>query len=208
MKGKLQYLTISMVLLLLIFPFFEKSNIQLIITNIFLTAILIFGVYAVSYSRKNIMIATALGLPWFGLSWIDLFKLISSPIIAPITNILLMLFLTFTMLVIFSFVLKSTEMNRDVLYGAVSIYMLIGGIWWVIYMFVDMFQPGSFSGIKSWSDFLYYSFSTLTTVGYGDIVPVTSAARSFAVLEAIVGVMYLAIIISRLVGMYIARSKR
>jgi hypothetical protein len=208
MKGKLQYLTISMVLLLLIFPFFEKSNIQLIITNIFLTAILIFGVYAVSYSRKNIMIATALGLPWFALSWIDLFKLISSPIIAPIANILLMLFLSFTMLVIFSFVLKSTEVNRDVLYGAVSIYMLIGGIWWVIYMLIEMMQPGSFSGIKGWSDFLYYSFSTLTTVGYGDIVPVTSVARSFAVLEAIIGVMYLAVIISRLVGLYITQSKR
>jgi voltage-gated potassium channel Kch len=208
MKGKLQYLTISMVLLLLIFPFFEKSNIQLIITNIFLTAVLIFGVYAVSYNKKNIVIASALGLPWFVLSWIDMFKLAPSNIIAPISNILLMLFLTFTMLVIFSFVLKSTEVNKDVLYGAVSIYMLIGGIWWVIYMLIEMMRPGSFSGIKGWSDFLYYSFSTLTTVGYGDIVPVTSVARSFAVLEAIVGVMYLAIIISRLVGLYIAQAKR
>jgi uncharacterized membrane protein len=52
-----------------------------------------------------------------------------------------------------------------------------------------------------WSDFIFYSFTTLTTLGYGDITPVSPAARSFAVLEAITGVFYAAVLVARLVGL-------
>jgi len=222
MKGKLRYLTISMFLLLILTPFLEKGNLQRIVSNILLSAILIFGVYVVSYSRNNIFIAVILGLPWFIFSWISL--LIPVPIfISAFNSILLILFFIFTAKVIFIFILKSSRVNKDVLYGAVSVYMLIGGIFWIIFSLIEVLQPGSFSGIANWyqagaadlvktdppwTDLLYYSYSTLTTLGYGDIIPKTSVARTFAILEAIFGVMYLAIIISRLVGLYITQSKK
>lgn len=100
--------------------------------------------------------------------------------------------------------------------GDFVVYLLIGGTWAGIYSLVEAVAPGSFAfdralnpdGVIRTFDLIYFSFTSLTTMGYGDLVPATSHARSFAVLEAIVGVMYLATIISRLVGIYITRSSR
>ncbi len=75
---------------------------------------------------------------------------------------------------------------------------------------LEAIQPGSIvnniSGVVNLSDFVYFSYITLTTLGYGEIIPMTAGARSLAIIEAIVGVMYIAIIISRLVGLFIADS--
>jgi hypothetical protein len=77
-------------------------------------------------------------------------------------------------------------------------------------LLVETAQPGSFyvssaqnlDHMINWSDLMFFSFVTLTTLGYGDITPVTSAARSLAVIEAVFGVLYNAILIARLVGLY------
>lgn len=153
-------------------------------------------------------------MPWFVLNWTDVI-IYPSPIIKLISGVFFILFFAFSAVVIFLFVLRSVEVSKDVLYGAVCVYILIGGMWFAIYALLYSVQPGSFyaaaavsaDGILGWSDFLYYSFATLTTLGYGEIVPVTSHARSLAMLEAIIGVLYLAVIIGRLVGMYITQSK-
>jgi hypothetical protein len=110
--------------------------------------------------------------------------------------------------------MKSEQVDADVLYGSVCIYLLIGGIFAMIYLLIETLHPGSFfidpayniNGVVDAADFIYYSFITLVTLGYGDIIPVASYARGSAVIEGIIGVMYLAIIISRLVGLYIANS--
>ena len=86
--------------------------------------------------------------------------------------------------------------------------MLLGLAWVSIYQLVEVFYPGSFVGGSIdgadrnliVSELLYFSFVTLTTLGYGDINPVTPVARSVAVLEAVAGVLSLAIIVSRLVS--------
>ena len=103
------------------------------------------------------------------------------------------------------------RVNEDVLYGAVCIYMLIGGTFSMVFALIEGLLPGSFhtastGQLLTWHDFVYYSYATLTTLGYGDIVPASNHARAFAVLEAILGVMYLAVIISRLVGNFISQD--
>jgi hypothetical protein len=79
-------------------------------------------------------------------------------------------------------------------------------IWAYAYYFLESFHPGSFSIVENSTDdlvdFNYYSFVTLTTVGYGDILAITRAARALSIFEAITGQLYLAIMISRLVGMH------
>jgi hypothetical protein len=88
--------------------------------------------------------------------------------------------------------------------GAVAAYVLLGVIWAYAYDFVEFLRPGSFSGPVSAADgpraFFYFSFVTLTTVGYGDVLPVHAAARSLVTLEAVVGTLYPAILIARLVS--------
>jgi len=214
MKNKLRYLTLSFVLLLLLYPFLEGGVTQMIILNILNTLICCLGIYAVSYNKKNLIVAIMLGLPRFVASWMTLLSTSPPLYIGLISSVFLALFYGFTAIIILFFVLKSEQVQEDILFGAISIYMLIGGIFSMLYTVIETINPGSFyinpdcniNGVLDWTDFLYYSFATLTTLGYGDIVPVTSHARSFAIIEAIIGVMYLAIIISRLVGMYIAHS--
>ena len=107
---------------------------------------------------------------------------------------------------------KHVDMNR--IAGAISVYMLIGLIWTSLYFAVSLFDSQAFTGIAelthyeekltstAYLDLLYYSYVTLSTLGYGDVTPVSRAAQSLAYLEAICGVMYVAVLISAMVGSY------
>jgi hypothetical protein len=96
--------------------------------------------------------------------------------------------------------------------GAVAAYVLLGVIWAHAYSLLAILRPGAFSGPVNPADgpraWFYFSFVTLTTVGYGDVLPVHPAARSLAVLEAVTGPLYLAILISRLVALAVAPLPR
>ena len=93
--------------------------------------------------------------------------------------------------------------------GAVCVYLMLGVIWALTYSLLEAGIPGSFAGLSEqaagskWDpDWVYFSFVTLTTLGYGDILPVTSSARAMAYFEAIVGQFYLAVLVAGLVGAY------
>lgn len=96
----------------------------------------------------------------------------------------------------------------DRVFGAVVLYLLLGLIWAVAYQLVDSVSPESFAGHSEESeglaDWVYFSFITLTTVGFGDITPVALSARSLAILEALVGQLYPAVIIARLVSLQVS----
>jgi len=93
----------------------------------------------------------------------------------------------------------------DRLVGAIVVYLLLGLIWGVVYAFLGTHSPEAFSGhpdaTEGLSGWVYFSFVTLTTVGYGDITPITRGARQLAMLEALVGQLYPAVIIARLVSL-------
>lgn len=106
-------------------------------------------------------------------------------------------------------VFAERSVTEDTVKGGLSIYILFG-IWWeILYSTIWAFDNGSFSltAAKHGNpDFFYFSFITLTTLGYGDIVPIGGYARIAATLEAMVGQVYLAVFIARLVGLHIARA--
>jgi cbb3-type cytochrome oxidase subunit 3 len=101
--------------------------------------------------------------------------------------------------------------NRIV--GAVCVYLLLGVMWSIAYNVLEYLQPDSFKGLTelvspAWNpDWIYFSFVTITTLGYGDITPLTQTARSLTVAEAIVGQFYIAVLVAGLVSAYIS-SKR
>jgi hypothetical protein len=105
---------------------------------------------------------------------------------------------------------KETDISVNRLIGAVCIYLLLGVIWAVAYTVVDMANPGSFKGItphegRGWdSEWLYFSFVTMTTLGYGDISPVSAIAKALAYLQAVFGQFYIAILVAGLVSAYIS----
>jgi hypothetical protein len=105
---------------------------------------------------------------------------------------------------LFSYLQGIRTVTSDHLYTAASIYLLLGVSWFALYNFIEKLQPGSFlrttTPTHRPSDLLYFSLVTLTTLGYGDIVPVSSEARMLAALEAGTGVLYVAITVALLVS--------
>ena len=101
----------------------------------------------------------------------------------------------------------SHTVTRQTIYGAIAGYVLLAMTWALAYGLLEKLAPGSFpsvvkDGLVTEPNFLFLSFITLTSVGYGDIVPLGEFARSLAILEAIAGVMFQAIFMARLVGLY------
>jgi voltage-gated potassium channel len=107
-------------------------------------------------------------------------------------------------------VVLGTDINANRLVGAVCIYLLLGVIWAVAYSILEMIVPGSFQGFspladREWdSEWLYLSFVTMTTLGYGDMSPVSATARALAYIQAVFGQFYIAILVAGLVGSHIS----
>lgn len=118
------------------------------------------------------------------------------------------LFLILTILLILRHVFRDVAVGADMILGAVCAYLLIGFTFNQIYSLVDTLQPDSFKGgISVQQDGGYFSLVTLSTLGYGDMVPVRGLARSIAALEAVVGQLYIAVIVARLVGLHMIHAR-
>lgn len=106
--------------------------------------------------------------------------------------------------------LHSRVIDVNKIFGGICIYLLLGLNWTFFYLFINLGIPESFDGLTStkivhqFPDLMYFSFVTLTTLGYGDLTPVKPLARSVAYLEAIVGQFYVAVLVAWLVSMYIS----
>ena len=100
--------------------------------------------------------------------------------------------------------LFSVKPQAEKLLAAINFYLLTGITFSYLYLMVNLVSPGAFDlanqGISSWPDYLYFSFVTLTTLGYGDILPLSSLAQSLVTLEAVIGVLSPTVMIARFVG--------
>jgi len=107
---------------------------------------------------------------------------------------------------LFSHLRNSRSVARAQLYTAVNIYLLLGLLWATLYLAIDAFSPGSIRigshAADRQTELLYFSLITLSTIGYGDIVPVSGEARILAALEGVTGVLYIAITVALLVGRF------
>lgn len=110
-------------------------------------------------------------------------------------------------------VVFGTEMNVNRLVGAICVFLLLGILWAFAYSMLEIAVPGSFSGFspghdpKSDSSWIYFSFVTLTTLGYGDITPESAVARTLAYIQAVVGLFYMAVLVAGLVSAYISEKQ-
>lgn len=132
-------------------------------------------------------------------------------IIYYITDVMFLALGTFT--VLYS-ITQHKEITADTLFGAICGYFLLGLTWSFVYLLIETINPGSFSHQladvtlhRSALNASYYSFTTMTTLGYGDILPISYLARTCSWLEAVSGQIYLAVWISQLVGLRIAQNR-
>jgi hypothetical protein len=205
-------LLMALLALLLLYPFFASSVMANALWDICSSAILLLGIYAISHVRRHVVIAAVLGLIVLGTRWSG--YVIDDERLLLVNYGLAAIFLTFTACLLLADVLRKGAVTADKIYGALCVYLIIGLTWGFVFLTLEGFQPGSFlfgqarlSGIeKDPAPLVYFSFVTLSTVGYGDITPLSPPARSFAFMEAIIGQIYLAVLVARLVGLHIVYS--
>jgi voltage-gated potassium channel len=126
--------------------------------------------------------------------------------------ICIMGFLIIAIYYTFKRVATDDQISGDRIVGAIVVYLLLGVAWAVAYSIVELYWPGSFSGFmvgagSEWdSEWLYFSFVTMTTLGYGDIAPISAIARVLAYMQAMFGQFYIAILVAGLVSAYISQK--
>lgn len=118
-------------------------------------------------------------------------------------------FFLMTVITLFRLLFSTRRVSTDTIKGAVCAYLLIGFLWSILYALCERILPGSFVSMHNQEiKFVYFSFTTLTTLGYGDTVPVGRTAGVLTNMEALTGQFFLAILVARLVGLYIAAEMK
>jgi hypothetical protein len=212
-------LLICLVLVLLVAPFLQESSPTLPILSLLLTAALFFSVYAFIQDKRVLVIASIIAAPTFFSNWISYFLDTSTSFL--IKDFFGALFFCYISINILLGIFRQKTISSDLIYGSICVYLLIGLAWAFVYSAIETIHPGSFEILIDYAKdtsqidrqttlslFVYYSYVTLTTLGYGDITPVTPPAQSISILEALTGQFYLVILVARLVGNYLSESKK
>jgi len=171
------------------------------------------GLLTLIEDRRYRLVALVLGCPAILLGLVThAFPLETARIVNLITRISSIVFMSFVVATLIRAVIMARAVSWDTISAALVGYLIIGVIWAQAYCVLELTQPGSFKVTDTNLDELddvtqrqvtleYFSFATLTTLGYGDIVPISRPARSLACVEAICGQFYLAVLVAGLIGM-------
>ena len=210
----------ALLALMVILPFLPVSPYQLPIVSVLFSALLIASVYAVSQHRRVLIVGLVLATPTLVLEWItNVHDPLPLRIIDHATSVV---FLSFVIGVLLTRILRQQDVTTDTIYGGICVYLLAGVVWAYAYDLIETVVPGSFrfgegplpDGFSALAQaersrrFFFFSFVTLTTLGYGDITPVTQQSRAIAILEAVAGPLFMAIFIARLVGLHMVQARR
>ncbi len=177
-----------------------------------LSVVLLTAIYAVSDKRWVFIVALVFALPTLSAEWATHF--IHTPTGSIARLCLTASFFWFTAAVVLAGVLRQREVSADTILGGISVYLLMVLAFALLHLLVATLQPGAYQvGSAGPSRFivedfplaLYFSFVTLTTLGYGDITPASPAAQMLAGLEAMMGQLFIAILIGRLIGLHVGQ---
>ncbi|HEX5222117.1 MAG TPA: potassium channel family protein [Verrucomicrobiae bacterium] len=169
-----------------------------------LSVVMVLAVLAVGGRRRSLIIALVLLIPALAAKWLDY---LSPDLVSPAGFAAFgVVFFGYVVAELIRFILRAPRVDTNVLCAGVSGFLMLGLAWAPLYLLISRLNPAAFHlpiG-AAMDDFnaLYFSFVSLCTVGYGDITPVSRGAKMVAVLEAITGLFYMAILISRLVSVY------
>jgi hypothetical protein len=216
--GRIRYsavhLLVALALLFVVTPFVESMPFGNVIELALFTIVLISGALAIGARGRSLWIGGLLCTGAVAVKWTQHVLPHVLPVWAQPVSALLFLIYLFVQLL--RFVLRASRVNSEVLCAAISAYLLLGLIWSLNYAFVARVTPDAFvfsvgpesSRTMDRFNAFYFSFVVLSTVGFGDITPVSKVARMLAVTEAITGLFYVTVLISRLVAMYVPGGDR
>jgi len=210
--GRCLVLLGCLVALLAAFPFVEAITHPLVLM-VPLAAVFLGGVLVADAGRTHVRRGWALAGIQVGATALALFARETNRswfaliILALVATTALILYSTYCL---FGYVLRARVITHDQIYAGICMYVMLGFAFAAVYYLIDMLDPASFAANVSMDargdkpDLMYFSFVTLATLGYGDVTPRTNIARSLAIVEALSGMLYIAIFMARLVS---ARDK-
>jgi Ion channel len=205
--GRFRFLLLSLMMMIGLWPLLDEWIAGRIwpdvFTDIFFVCALMSGLHAVSGQPRQLRFALLLAIAITLVG--SLHYIVQIKALDRLQLGLSAVFLIQMLVMILIHIEKENEVTTDLIMAAASAYILLGLVWAYAYYLLEILHPNSFKASENMGDdmwnFYYYSFVTLTTMGYGDILAITKSARALSILEAITGQLYLAIMISRLVGL-------
>lgn len=201
-------------LVLGVFPFLPDRGVLELLLSGFITVVLLGLVFATLHRPRlrwavGLLVAGAVALRWAG----DFVEMPLGALVAQ--QSLGAAAVVVSCVAILADVVRAERVTPQKITGALSVYLLLGYAWGIVFTILETVQPGSFNLVlgdaaagsrgETFGHLLYYSFITLSTLGYGDITPLSEGARSLAALEAVTGQIYLAVLVARLVGLEISQ---
>ncbi|HEX4166960.1 MAG TPA: ion channel [Bryobacteraceae bacterium] len=193
---------------LIFYPYAESSQGLFLTFRIFGNGAILLSVYAVSFRRSLVAFALVLAIP--ALVHHNLLPQTDHRVLYVLNAILTFAFDVFVVVAIFRRVFRKVQTNAETIFGALCVYLLVGFAFANIYEMLTVVQERAFyldpllndHQIANRFDFIYYSFANMTSLGTAGIVAISSQARSLTIIEAILGVLYLAVLIARLMSAY------
>jgi ion channel len=209
-KGRAKYVLILIVLLNMLYPITGSGSIISLIGFAALYAgLFIVGIMITSDSRAHITWSISIAVIWLVMTVVYAFDP-TSFWKTQVSSFILIVFHSTIILVLMRYIFTAEQVTADVIYAACAVYFLLSFFFVPVYGMLESAIPGSFvdntlGTAVHWQQFVYYSLVTLSTAGYGDILPANMWARMLAGLEATTGVLYVAILVARLVSLYEVR---
>ena len=198
------YLTVGWAGCLLLSAIGEESRLLRAISPLTFSGLTVAGVVGMSGVRRRLWISGSAGLLWLISLWLA--YTIERPAATAAMALIGVVFIGVVAFSILSDFLRAQRITADILWGAVGVYLLIATAFALMFLAVETVTPGALTGAFDQQSYIYFSLVTMTTLGYGDIVPVSGLARLLASFTAISGVMYTAVVVARLVALEITSA--
>lgn len=193
----------------LVYPAMEGSRGGRVAFEILGIVVLVLAVFSVRSTPGLTWVSIILGIPAVVFSLVDAFS--PTEAIVPISAVLHAAFYLYAAYSLLRYMLSDHDVSADELYATGATFTLVAWGFAYLFVFVQALKPGSFTAAinptadRTWMEMLFLSFTTLSSTGLSDIVPVTSWGRSVVMLEQLAGLGYVAMVVSRLVGLTVAR---
>ena len=211
-RGRSTHILVILLLMIGILPLLQQGDWSRRLLSLLFILIVVGGALAAADRPRHKIIASILAIP-----------VVLGFVLGELTDkadvgsrALFAVFLGYTTCLILGRVARTKRVTGDTIASALCAYLLIGLIWSVFYGLVHTIVPSAFAFANGEPDtsqeltreFIYFSYVTQTTLGYGDISPVAPAARSLAILEAIIGQFYVAVLIARLLALQVVHARQ
>lgn len=211
-KGRAVYVLFFIVLLNMLYPITDGNNTAAqLLYQVLYAGLFVVGIMVTSDSRRHIIFSIALAVIWFIAASIYALDT-TNYLVTQITYAILLVFHINIIWTLMRYIFSADKVTADVIYAACAVYFLLSFFFVPIYGMLETAIPGSYvdntlGGPVQWQQLVYFSLITLSTAGYGDVLPANMWARMLAGIEVTIGVLYVAILVARLVSLYDIQRK-